>query len=261
MTGPADGTTSLAIVEGIATLTIENEARRNALSMGVRLAMRDHLRAAMGDPAVRVIIITGAGAQFCAGGDLSTMGALSPWAFRKRLDIVHDIIKLMVTGPRPVIAAVEGHAAGGGLSLAVAADLIVAADNATFTSSFVRVGLAPDMGLAHLLPRRVGLGPARRLMLTADPMKAPAALGIGLVDQMVAPGQALAEARALALRMATLAPTALATTKRLLARAPADLDGAMELEAQAQALLFSTDDFREGTAAFLEKRPTVFQDR
>jgi enoyl-CoA hydratase/carnithine racemase len=257
----SDGTTTLAIDGSIATLTLDHPAKRNALTMDVRRAFVDGLRTAQSAPDVRAIIVTGAGGQFCAGGDISSMADPTPWTFRERLSITHEIIRLMVKGPRPVIAAVEGHAAGGGLALVAAADLVVSAENAIFAASFPKIGLMPDMGLAYTLPRRIGGGAARRLMLTAQSITAAEASRLGLVDEVAAPGAALAQAVALAKTIAQLAPTAIASTKRMLAAPVIDLETALEMEAQAQSLLFATEDFKEGTSAFLAKRKPVFRNR
>ncbi|MGL4285126.1 MAG: enoyl-CoA hydratase/isomerase family protein [Phreatobacter sp.] len=257
----AEGTTTLSVSGAVATLTIDHGARRNALSVPVRTALRAGLIAAQSDPAVRAIILTGAGGHFSAGGDISTMADTTPWSLRQRLALVQDCIRLIVKGPQPVIAAVEGNAAGGGLALAAACDLVVAAEGAQFAASFPKIGLMPDMGLAYTLPRRIGGGAARRIMLTAASFGASEALRLGLADEVAPNGATLERAGALAAGIASLAPTAVASTKRVLAAPVTDLDTALEMEAQAQGLLFATDDFREGIAAFLAKRKPEFRNR
>jgi 2-(1,2-epoxy-1,2-dihydrophenyl)acetyl-CoA isomerase len=257
----SEGTTTLTVSGAVATLTIDHVARRNALSVPVRNALREKLLVAQADPAVRAIVLTGAGGQFSAGGDISTMSSTTAWSLRERLAVVQDCIRLIVKGPQPVIAAVEGHAAGGGLALAAACDLVVAAEGAKFAASFPKIGLMPDMGLAYTLPRRIGGGAARRIMLTAAQFDAREALRLGLADELVPDGGTADRARSLAAAIAELAPTAIASTKRVLASPVVDLDTALEMEAQAQGLLFATGDFREGIAAFLGKRKPEFRNR
>ncbi|QCI63784.1 enoyl-CoA hydratase/isomerase family protein [Phreatobacter stygius] len=257
----SDGTASLSVSGAIATLTIDHGARRNALSLPVRIALRAGLVAAQADPDIRAIILTGAGGHFSAGGDISSMSDTTPWSLRQRLAIVQDCVRLIIRGPQPVIAAVEGNAAGGGLALAAACDLVVAGESAQFSASFPKIGLMPDMGLAYTLPRRIGGGAARRIMLTAASLGAGEALRLGLADEVTPNGGALERALALAAGIAALAPTAVASTKRVLAAPVTDLDTALEMEAQAQGLLFATDDFREGIAAFLAKRKPEFRNR
>lgn len=249
-------------VNGVAVLTLDAPARRNALSLSLRAALLDELSAAMADPLCRVVALTGAGGHFCAGGDIAGMEGLEPVSGRKRLETAHRIIRLMVEGDKPVIAAVEGFAVGAGLSLVAAADIVVTARSARFACSFNRLGLVPDFGIAWTLPLRVGTGRARHIMLTGDVFDAESAAAWGLIQRLVEPGEALTAAVALAERIAAeAAPLSNAFAKGLLARAPAGLDAVLRAEADAQAILYASDDFREGRAAFLGKRKPAFEGR
>lgn len=244
-----------------AILTLDLPARRNALSLDLRAELERALAAAMDDPACRVVVLTGAGGHFCSGGDISGMDGVAATDAIGRLVGGHAIIRTLVEGPKPVIAAVEGHGAGAGLSLAAACDVVVAGRGAIFTCSFNRIGLVPDLGLAFTLPLRVGTGRARRMMLTAEPVDAETAERWGLAEAVVQDGTALEAALALADRVALAAPLSNAYAKRLLGRMPTGLDDILKAEADAQAVLYTTADFAEGRAAFREKRKPLFEGR
>lgn len=248
--------------DGVAVITLDAPARRNALSLALRAALASEMEAAMSDSDCRVVVLTGAGDHFCAGGDISGMEGLGAIAGRKRLDSAHRLIRLIVEGEKPVIAAVEGFAVGAGLSLAAACDIVVAASTARFACSFNRLGLVPDFGAAWSLPLRVGTGRARRIMLAGEAFGAAEAAAWGLVEDVVGPQEALAAATALARHIAAeAAPLSNAFAKRLLARWPADLDAVLQAEADAQAILYESDDFREGRDAFRAKRKPEFKGR
>ncbi len=250
---------TLSMQDGIAVVTIDYVARRNALSLPVRARLLECLTEAMESPECRVIVLTGAEGCFCSGGDISSMEGLDSTRGRVRLQRVHGLMKLILEGEKPVIAAVEGWAAGAGLTLAAACDLVVAARDARFSCTFNRIGLAPDLGAAYVLPLRMGMGRAKHVMMVGDPFDAETAQSWGLVEQVSEPGQALAEARALAARLTEVAPLALGITKSMLARMPASLDTMLKAEADSQSLLFTTKDFEEGRTAFLAKRKPRFE--
>lgn len=149
----------------VAILTLDDPARRNALSMELRHALRDRLQAMATDDTCRAIVLTGACGAFCAGGDLGAMRRDDPAGARARLRVVQDIVRLIAAGPRPVVAAVEGPAFGAGLGLAAAADVMVVDPAAKLSASFVKIGLMPDAGLLWSLPQRVGWARARAMML------------------------------------------------------------------------------------------------
>lgn len=244
----------------IAVLTLHAPERRNALSPDLRLRLRERLRVACHDGDVRVIVLTGAQGTFSAGGDIRTMGERpDPVLARQRLEVLHDTVRLILAGPKPVIAAVEGHAFGAGFSLAAACDHVVAAEGASFCASFSRIGLVADCGLFWSLPQRVGAGCARDLLLSARVVDAAEAKTVGIVDRLVPKGGALKAALEKAQSYLPLAPLALAATKSALARHPAALDDALAMEADLQASLRVSADHLRACEAFLAKRPVVFE--
>jgi 2-(1,2-epoxy-1,2-dihydrophenyl)acetyl-CoA isomerase len=245
--------------DGVATLTLNRPAALNALDSSLKAALAAAFRSIARDAAVRVVVLTGAGRAFCAGQDLREH-ASHAGASADELRASYNPLILALRGlEKPVIAAVNGVAAGAGVSLALACDLRVAATEASFVLAFARIGLVPDSGATWFLPRLVGPARAAELAFLGDPVGAEEALRIGLVNRMV-PGESLAaETRALALRLASAAPRALALTKRALNRSlDASLEDQLEYEAILQGLAASTADHTEGLAAFREKRPPRF---
>ena len=237
-------------------LTMNEPARRNALSMDMRQRFIDALEAAEGDAGIRAVVITGAGGQFCGGGDVTGMDVADFGAGRERFRLTHKLVRLQLESAKPFVAAVEGWAAGAAVGLAIGCDSVVAAAGARFVTPFVRIGLIPDYGLLHTLPRRIGEGRARNMFLSAEPVDAAEALRIGLVDQVVPDGTALEHALVRARKLAEGAPQAIAMTRAILARG---LVEALEWERTGQAALFMTADHEEGKAAFLGKRQPVFK--
>jgi 2-(1,2-epoxy-1,2-dihydrophenyl)acetyl-CoA isomerase len=254
-------TTRAHFADGVLELTMSYPRRRNALAPALREAMIAHLERHLADPACRAIIVTGEGGHFCAGGDVSSMAAITGLQGRARLQAGHRLIRLLAEGEKPVIAAVEGHAAGAGMSVAAACDIVVAGRGATFTCSFNRIGLVPDLGLAWTLAHRIGMGRTKKVMLQGRPLSAEQAEAIGMVDELAETGGALAAARAIARDLAGLSPLSNAMAKTLVNRSTGTLLQSMEAEADMQGLLFQTEDFAEGRAAFLEKRPPRFGGR
>jgi enoyl-CoA hydratase/carnithine racemase len=242
----------------VAVLTLDYPARRNALAMEMRRALVDALEAIEGDPAVAAVVLTGAGATFCAGGDISGMDVADLAAGRERFRLTHRLVRLLIKSAKPVLAAVEGHCVGAGLSLAMCCDTVVAAADARFAAGFGRVGLIADLGLLHTLPARIGQGRARQVFLYGETVGAAEAERIGIVDRLVAPGEALAAALERARLVAESAPLPIALTKQFLA---AGLDQALDWEREVQATLFLTADHAEGKAAFLGKRAPQFRGR
>lgn len=250
----------LAVEDGVALITIDNPARRNVMDLAMRDVFHDHLAATLADDAVRVVILTGTGGNFCAGGDISGMNETA-LECRVRLKRLHRIVRQIAYAEKPVISATEGFVAGNGLSIAAASDIVVTASDAKFICSFVRIGLVPDTAALWFLPQRMGLGRAKLAMMTGEPLSGSEAVASGLADIEVAPGKALEEARAVAERLRRSGPLAVGMTKALLARAPMSLDEALKAETDAQAVLFTSRDFAEGRAAFREKRPARFEGR
>jgi len=244
---------------GILRLVMNQPERRNPLTRELREALARALEAALADEAVRALVLTGAGGAFSAGGDLASMGELTQGEARARLKAGHRIVRMLALAEKPVVAAIEGPAFGGGAALALLADLVVMGEGARIGFPFFKVGLVPDYGLLHTVPRRVGAGHARRLFLTAATVAAPEALAIGLVDEVVADDAVQAAGLAAAERLAAMPAPAFAMTKQLLAHAPQSLDAALEGEVLAQTLAFATEEHAEGRRAFFEKRAPRFR--
>lgn len=240
----------------VLVLTMDYPARRNALAMPLRLALEDALERAHGDSGVRAVVLTGAGGVFCSGGDISGMDIKSAMDGRDRMRRTHRFLRLMAKGGLPIVAAVEGWCVGAGMSLACACDTIVAAEDARFMAGFHKIGLMSDLGLPFFLPRRVGVGRARRILFYHEQIGAPEAERIGLVDFLAPKDGALAAALEKAHFLAREAPGPIRLTKQMLAEG---LDEALEQEKTYQGLLFTTADFAEGRDAFLNKRTPEFK--
>ncbi|MCC5979512.1 MAG: enoyl-CoA hydratase/isomerase family protein [Salinarimonas sp.] len=243
----------------VAIIALNAPAKRNALTMDLRLALLDALDTLIADPECRAILLTGEGGAFCSGGDLSAMRTDDPMGSRRRLSIIHDIVRRIATGPKPVIAAVEGAAFGAGLALATASDVVVADPASKFCASFSKVGLMPDAGLIWSLPPRVGLGTAKRMMLEAPVIAGEEAKALGLVDVLAPAGNVRDIALARARDMARLAPLSIAMTKAAFARGTDDLERVLAYEMDGQPMLFATADHAEGRKAFAEKRDPQFR--
>jgi 2-(1,2-epoxy-1,2-dihydrophenyl)acetyl-CoA isomerase len=252
----------LVEVDGaVATLTLDRPAALNALTIPVKVALRDALESIAADRTVRAVILTGAGRAFCAGQDLAERD--DPGAPPLEVELrerYNPIVAAMRAMDQPVIAAVNGVAAGAGASLAFAADLRIASTAARFVLAFGRIGLVPDSGATWTLPRLVGSAWAAELALVGDPVDAETALRLGLVTRVVEPDDLLAEARRMADGLAAGAPLAVAATKHALERTwDQDLAAALEAEAGLQGALGASADHAEGLAAFREKRPPRFR--
>lgn len=245
--------------EGIARIAINRPDKRNALNAEARHGLIDGLGAALADDGVRAIVLTGEGGHFCAGGDVDSMEALTGGTGRARLKDGHRILKVLVEAEKPVIAAVEGFAAGAGASLAMLADTIVMGESAAFAFPFFNIGLIPDLGLMYSLPRRVGLAKARQMLIYARRYKGEAAMSEGLADEMVADDAVQSTAIERATELANMPSLAFALAKQHLGMWPMGLDQALEMEAQSQGLCFTSDDHAEGRNAFMEKRKPNFR--
>ncbi len=243
----------------VAIVALNEPTKRNALTMDLRLALLEVLDMLIADPECRAIVLTGEGGAFCSGGDLSAMRPDDPMGARRRIGIVHDIVRRIAAGPKPVIAAVEGAAFGAGLALATASDVVVADAGAKFCASFSKVGLMPDAGLIWSLPPRVGLGTAKRMMLEAPVIGGEEAKTLGLVDVLAPAGNVRDVALARAHAMARIAPLSIAMTKTAFARGTDDLERVLAYEMDGQPMLFATVDHAEGRKAFLEKRDPQFR--
>ena len=240
----------------VATLTLDRPEALNALTVAVKVALREALERIAADRAIRAVILTGAGRAFCAGQDLAERERADAAPLDVELrERYNPIIRALRSMGQPVIAAVNGVAAGAGASLALACDLRIAAEEARFVLAFGRIGLVPDSGATWFLPRLIGQARAAELALVGDPILADEALRIGLVSRVVPGDGLMPQARALADRIAAGAPLALALTKGALERAATiDLETAMEGEAKLQGIAGASSDHAEGLAAFRDKR-------
>jgi enoyl-CoA hydratase/carnithine racemase len=243
----------------VAVVTLNRPEKRNAIDIPLRLALADAIESADRDASVRAIVLTGAGANFCSGGDIGTMQRMNPQEAMERAQLAQRVIRAIWGTDKPVIAAVEGSAFGAGTALAAACDRVVAARDARFATTFTSVGLAGDMGIYASLPTRVGVARARQMLMLPTPIGADEALTIGLVDELAEPGAVLEAAMKDADRLAAGPSEALGVIKSLLAAAPAlSPFTVLDREAAHQAALFGSDDFVEGVTAFREKRRAVF---
>ena len=241
----------------VMTITLNRPEKLNAFDDAMHAGMRAALRDARADD-VRAVVLTGAGRGFCVGQDLASFtGGRDVGALLR--DTYHPNIRALRRLRKAVIAAVNGPAAGAGLSLAAACDIRICADTASFVPAFVNVGLVPDSGGSWFLTRILGPARAAAWMMSGDRLTAEAALRVGLVTEVVPADGLAARAAELAATMAKLPAGAIAMHRRLFESAPlADLDQQLELEAQMQSAAAATADFAEGVAAFREKREPRF---
>jgi 2-(1,2-epoxy-1,2-dihydrophenyl)acetyl-CoA isomerase len=247
-----------SVANAVATITLNRSDKLNAFTGTMREDLLDALRACERDEAVRAIAITGAGRAFCAGGDVEYMASLQAandvTSFRKLLDAGRDIVLQIASMPKPVIASVNGVAAGAGCNLALACDYRIAADAAKLSESFVKIGLHPDWGGTWLLPRLVGRSRAFELLASGRMVEAPEALLIGMVDRIVPAAALAAETEKLAQSLAASSPLAVAGIKRALSLTERnDLRAQLELEAEHQVGCFQSDEARKKIAAFAAK--------
>jgi enoyl-CoA hydratase/carnithine racemase len=259
-----DPTILLAEDDGVATLVLNRPDRLNAFAGDMRERLLEALDQAAASPGVRALIVTGAGRAFCAGGDVHHMVSLvergAPFAeFEPLLAAGERVIERLASLPIPTIAAVNGPAAGAGMNLALACDLRIASDQASFGETFVRIGLHPDWGGTYFLPRLVGAAKAKELCWLGDVVDAAEAYRIGLVGRLVPHARLLDEARSLARRLAAAPPVSARWIKRTLsASGSRSLGECLDAEAEAQAACWASPDVREGLAAFAAKRAPVF---
>jgi 2-(1,2-epoxy-1,2-dihydrophenyl)acetyl-CoA isomerase len=244
---------------GYRVVTLNRPERLNALTVEMAEALSAALAAAEADPGCRALLLTGAGRAFCAGQDLAAIAGMAPADIGHLLDHYHSLVRKLRALPMPVVCAVNGVAAGAGANLALACDIVLAGEGASFVQAFARIGLIPDCGGTWFLPRLVGMARARALAVLADPLPAATAAEWGMIWQVVADDRLMAEAHALAARLAGAATSALALAKRAFDAAEAnDLSAQLDLEGELQQMAAATPDHAEGVRAFLEKRPPVF---
>ncbi len=242
--------------DGLLIITFNEPKYRNPMGHAGRQELFAHLVAAESNPAVRAVVLTGAGGNFCAGGDIRDQKERSLSEHRERFAFARDVVMRLARYSKPIVAAVEGWAAGAGFGLALACPTVVAARDARFVTAFTKIGLIPDMGLLATLPARIGPAPARRLFLNNRVVAAPQAHEMGIVDELADPGDAVKAAGELALQEADGAPLPRQYIIDWFAR---DIHAALEYEQTVQPALLNSADAAEGRAAFAEKRPPRFQ--
>ena len=250
----------VAVDGSLCVITINRPKVLNALNARVIAELSAAFTELRSNEAVRAVILTGAGERaFVAGADIAAMAQLAPHEAEAFAAQGHRVGELIATLPQPVLAAVNGFALGGGLELALACDILLASRSAKLGQPEVNIGVMPGFGGTQRLIRRVGIGHASRLILGGDPITAEEGHAIGLVDVLCDPANLLAEATALAKKIASRAPLAVAASKKALhASFELSLSEANRLEQRLFGQLFASADQREGMAAFLAKRPTQF---
>jgi len=250
--------------EPLATVTLNRPDRLNAIDGALATELLDAIRVCAEDATIRALIVTGAGRGFCSGGDQKRerSPANNPGTASTLVDLVHRLILALRNLPKPVIAAINGPAAGAGFNLALACDFRIASDTARFNEAFVKVGISPDSGGSYWLPRLVGLAKATELIFTGDMIDAREAERLGLVNKVVPGNQLEGAARELALRLANGATLALGRAKVLLNNSQQnDLATQLDLEREMLSLSYGSEDYREGVTAFKEKRVPTFKGR
>ena len=248
--------------DSVVTITLNRPEVRNALNLEMREEATRVLDELAGNESIRVLVLTGAGGNFCAGGDVKSMRErrLSKEEAKAQMELINAMVLKLANFPAPTLAVVDGFAVGAGCNLALACDLIIASERARFGQVFAKVGLIPDGGGSYFLPRLVGLAKTKELVFTADIIEAAEALRIGLVNRVVAHDRLTAEAQALIEKIAAGPPKALARAKQLLNQSlELNIQKALEMEAEGQAFCLGTEDHQEGLRAFFEKRPPNFR--
>ena len=253
----------VAEADGIATITLNRPDKLNAFIGHMRRDLAEVLEHAGSDRSTRVVIITGAGRAFCAGGDIAFMAELmqrrDAEEFSRILGAGKRVILAIRQMTKPVIASINGPASGAGCNLALACDLRIAANNATFSQSFAKVGLHPDWGGTYFLPRLVTPNKACEMFFLGDTIDAAEAARLGIVNQVVAPEELESATMQLAQRLRAAPPIALAAAKHAVyVSQAADLEEMLRYETEAQLRCFESDDAHEGVHAFLEKREPKF---
>lgn len=246
---------------GIATITLNRPDAMNSMNQDLVDDLIAALTSVKEDGEIRVVVLTGAGKAFCAGGDLFYLVSLTePIQAHKFIGQAGKIVALIMEMEKPVIGMVNGVAAGAGFNIAMACDLVIAGKSAKFVQSFAKVGLVPDCGGFYLLPRVVGMHKAKELMFTADMIDAETALRLGIVNTVVDEAELSKTVDALAGRLSAGAPVALSFIKKMVNRSDGlDLDSTLAFEADIQCICMQTADHQEGVRAFKEKRLPVFQ--
>ncbi|WP_433957965.1 enoyl-CoA hydratase/isomerase family protein [Cytobacillus horneckiae] len=246
--------------EGIRVIYLNRPDVRNALGMEMRMELLESLEEAEKDDEVKCIILSARGKAFSAGGDLKALHSLSAIEGRQRLQTSHKLVMKILDLEKPIIAAVNGAAAGAGFSLMLLCDFSIADENAFFVQSFVNVGLIPDFAAIHFLPLIIGHQKAKELMFLGDRLTAEEAYSLGLINKLSTGGNLQRDALALANRLVAKSPLSIGMTKKLMNQnINVQLKALLEMEAQAQGICFQSEDFKEGVDAFFSKREAEFQ--
>ena len=256
-------TLDFAVAAGVATVTLNRPENMNAMSPKMGAELHEAALAIDADPKIRAVVLTGAGKVFCAGGDLGEFAQAGEGArtlLMKMTGDLHLALSRLARNAAPVIAAVNGTAAGAGFSLLMAADLAIAAESAVMTMAYTNAGLSPDGSSTYYMPRKIGDRRARELMLTNRVLSAAEALDWGVVNQVVADDEVLSAATKLATKLANGPTQAFGQVKSLLDGSfDHSLETQMELEARGIAAMIDTADGQEGLHAFLHKRKPEFR--
>ncbi len=255
--------TIFKVENGVAVFTLNNPEKMNALTDEMKVDLSGAISESRDNGDIKVLVITGAGKAFCAGGDINSQARVKDIVgARNRVKDLHRWVLELVNMEKPVIAAVNGLAVGAGCNLALACDLIYASETAKFSEIFSKIGLIPDAGGLYFLPWTVGPARAKEIVFTGRMIEAAEALQIGLINKVVAPDQLLAEALSVARQLANGPGIAYGLAKTIINRSHSwDIATLLEEEANAQAVCMRTEDYLEGRTAFLEKRKPFFKGR
>jgi 2-(1,2-epoxy-1,2-dihydrophenyl)acetyl-CoA isomerase len=259
---PAYNTIQFVLDGGVAEITLNRPDALNAFNDEMAAELQDALKSAERDPAVRALLLTGAGKGFCAGQDLNAVRERpAGHSFRDHLlKTYNPIVAKLSSIEKPVIAAINGAAVGAGFGIALACDIRYASEAAKFRTAFIGIGLAPDSGTSYFLPRLLGMGRALELAYTNELVDAATALSLGLVNKVFPPADLLPKARALASQLAAGPTRGYGLTKRAMRHATSStLEETLDYEAHAQDIAGRTHDHTEGVNAFLEKRKPEFK--
>jgi enoyl-CoA hydratase len=243
--------------DGVAVITIDRPERRNALNLEVKARLAEEMVKLTADDSVRVIVLTGSSGYFVAGSDIAEMASLTP---TQHVKLATDhVFNVMRHCPKPLVAALEGYALGGGCELALTCDMIIAGRSTKLGQPEIRVGIMPGAGGTQRLVRTIGRYRTMKMILTGEPVTAPEALAMGLLSEMVDDGQALPRAMELAQTVSNMPPLAVRAIKEVMQLGPdVPLETALAVERKAFVMLFDSVDQKEGMNAFLEKRKPKF---
>jgi 2-(1,2-epoxy-1,2-dihydrophenyl)acetyl-CoA isomerase len=263
---PKDDFLKVTAENGIATITLNRPEKLNAFYGRMRRDLAEAVEEAGADNAIRVVVITGAGRAFCAGGDVAYMANLADQGndeeFHRLLGAARRVVSTIRQMPKPVVAAINGPAHGAGFNLALACDIRIASSDATFAQSFAKIGFHPDWGGTYFLPHLVGANLACEMFFLGDAITAERAYELGLVNKVVAPGEFAAEVGKWTTRLRDAPPIAIGAAKLAVYTSQTEsLERMLQIESENQMRCFQSKDGREGLRAFAEKRPPKFTGR